>query len=439
MTNKEPYNIEAEKAMLCAMLREPDCIEAAASIAGPGDFSKAHQPIYLRLLQLWQAGKNPDAVTVIHELRENNELEAVGGPVYVTSLTDQGAMGANIWGYAELVKKSADRRRIREAIKSTLQKISTNGNDPLESVGELIEDLQQIRTSQGSANAYLGLTGRVRDYISGIEGTFSTHQLCSDLGITDARGKANIRQILKRLKGSLILPHGSQAGQYRVIRGEVETMDLENAEGEELRLWLPLDLHNYVSIMPGNEIVVTGDPDAGKTAFLLRTIKENLDLWNCHYFNSEMGALELRKRLDLFNGFPITHPHFHAYERGVDFEDVIQPGRYVLNVIDYLEITDEFYLIAKRLSDIYKNLKESVAVIAIQKRSRTSDLPLGAQRALEKPRLAVALTAGNSTTLNRATILKAKNRKETHSMIGKSRTFKLIQGCEFRSDSPIWS
>jgi hypothetical protein len=442
MTAGEPFNIEAERAMLCAMLREPSCIEGAASIAGPGDFSKAHAPVYFRLLEHFQSGENPDLITVTNSLKEHGELEAAGGPVYLSGLLDMGASGANVRAYAELVKKSADARRAREAIKTALQRVSNgNGHDPQQAIGELIRELQAIHDPQeeNEIRAFPNLAGKIREYIAGIDGTFYTHQLCADLGITNPRDKTNVRQILKRLKGKQIQPHGNQAGCWRVVRGEIETMDLQNTECDELNLWLPLDLHNYVTIMPGNVIVVTGDPDAGKTAFLLRTIRQNLDKWNCHYFNSEMGALELRKRLNLFKDFPVTHPHFHAYERGVDFEDVIQPGKYTLNVIDYLEITDEFYLISKRLQEIYRNLRESVAIVAIQKRSKTSDLPLGAQRALEKPRLAIALSAGNKTTPNRATILKCKNRKTDHSMIGLSRPFKLVAGCEFRSESPVWS
>jgi hypothetical protein len=282
------------------------------------------------------------------------------------------------------------------------------------------------------------LAGKVREYIDGTEGIFHSYQLYAELGITDPRDKANVRQILARLKGTQIQTQGNQAGAWRVVRGELEPMNLLTAECEDLNLWLPLDLHNYVRIMPGNEIVITGDPDSGKTAFLLRTIHENLDRWDCHYFNSEMGALELRRRLELFKDFPLAHPHFHAYERSGYFEDVVRPGKYVLNVIDYLEISDEFYLVSKHLQEIHRALDGAVAIIAIQKRSKTSDLPLGAQRALEKPRLAIALSSGNKATPNRATILKCKNRKTEHSMIGKSRPFNLVSGCEFMSDSPVW-
>lgn len=284
------------------------------------------------------------------------------------------------------------------------------------------------------------LSDIVREYLDSIEGSFTTHQLCADLNITDTKGKANVRQILKRFKeNGRIEPFGTQAGAWRIVSGGLEEMDLLHAEGQDVSLWLPLDLHNITSIMPGNEIVVTGDPDGGKTAFLLRTIRQNLDRWQVHYFNSEMSAFELRKRLDLFGDFPIGHPNFHAYERSDCFADVIKPGHQVLNVIDYLEVTDDFFKIGSHLNAIHKNLRGAIAVIAIQKRDRNSDMPLGAQRALEKPRLAIALKAGNRSEPNIAKILKCKNRKTDHSMIGKSRPFKLIGGCELRAESPVWN
>lgn len=282
------------------------------------------------------------------------------------------------------------------------------------------------------------IAGEVRDYVDSIEGIFSTQQLYGDLGLFTPQDKATARQTLMRLKGTRIQPHGTHVGQWRVMRGEVVPMNFANIQTEELDLWLPFDLHNYVSIMPGNIIVVTGDPDSGKTALLLNVVRRNIDKWKCHYFNSEMGPEELYKRLTLFQDFPITHPNFHAYERSADFQDVIQPGKYSVNIIDYLEITDEFYLVGKYINDIHRVLGEAVAIIAIQKKSRDSDMPLGAQRALEKPRLAIALHAGSKTEPNKATILKCKNRKTTHSMIGLSRPYKLINGSEFRCDSPEW-
>jgi hypothetical protein len=283
------------------------------------------------------------------------------------------------------------------------------------------------------------ISANVKNYIESIEGVFNTGQLYRDLGLATPQDKDAARHALSRLKGIKIQPHGNKNGEWRIINGECAEIDFTKEEQvRECNLWLPFDLHNYVSIMPGNIIIVTGDPDSGKTAFLLNIIKRNVERWDIHYFNSEMGKDELRKRLNLFGDFPVKHPNFHAYERSNDFQDVIKPGIVTINIIDYLEITDDFYLVGKYINDIHRALGGSICVIAIQKKDRNSDMPLGKERALEKPRLAIALRAGSHIEPAIATIIKCKNRKTDHSMLYKKREYKLVAGSEFMCHGAEW-
>jgi hypothetical protein len=171
------------------------------------------------------------------------------------------------------------------------------------------------------------IAAEVREYVATLTGSFSTQQMYSDLAIRDHQDKTTARVALHGMKGSIIEADGERAGCYRIISDRLQEMDLENVCLDSLDLWLPFDLHNYVSVLPGNLIVVAGGPDAGKSAFLLNAIKRNVDRWQCHYFNSEMGPEELRKRLDLFGDFPRKHKNFHAYERSSDFQDVIRTGK----------------------------------------------------------------------------------------------------------------
>ena len=287
------------------------------------------------------------------------------------------------------------------------------------------------------------IAGEVDRYIRSVTGVFSTKDLYGELAVSGAGDRTTVRMALLRLKREgLIEKHGNRAGEYRLVENQVSEMNLLNVREESVPIWLPLDLHDCAEIHPGNIIVLTGDPNTGKTAFLLRTIRENLfnEYWrNICYFNSEMGEVELKKRLDLFNDFPFEHVksrRFRAYERSCDFQDVVMPGEGSLNIIDFLEVGDEFYKIGSYLTAIHKKLSGAIAIIAIQKKDRNSDLPLGAQRALEKPRLVVSLKAGNP---NKAKILKCKNRKTEHSLDGKEREFKLVRGCIFMPTGyPDW-
>jgi hypothetical protein len=318
-----------------------------------------------------------------------------------------------------------------------------NMADPLDLLTSEEEARLEREAIQGESRFKLlapeerNIASEVREYVATLEGSFSTQQLYSDLGIANPKDKTAARVALHRMRGSVIEAYGDRAGWYRIISDRLQEMDLENVCVESLDLWMPLDLQNKASVMPGNLIVVAGGPDAGKSAFLLNIVKRNVEKWQCHYFNSEMGPEELRKRLDLFGDFPRKHRNFHAYERSSGFQDVIRAGKHALNLIDYMELSDEFYKVSKLMSDIHRNLNGAVAIVAIQTKTGT-DMPLGGQRALEKARLAISLKAGSRTEPNTATILKCKNRKTDHSMIGKTRAYKLVAGSEFRCDSPEW-
>jgi hypothetical protein len=164
MTDYEPYNQDAEKAMLCAMLQEPECINDAISIAGPAEFSKAHSLIYSEIFAIHQAGGIPDLITVTNSLKQNGKLEEAGGPAYISELPIMGAIARNIKAYAEIVAKSADSRRAREAIKVALKKASSNGGDPDNALQIVIEELQSIQKPKTAINWKIYDAGNISEW-----------------------------------------------------------------------------------------------------------------------------------------------------------------------------------------------------------------------------------------------------------------------------------
>ena len=196
------------------------------------------------------------------------------------------------------------------------------------------------------------------------------------------------------------------------------------AETDSLDLWLPFNIHDLVETMPGNIILLAGSPNAGKTGLLLNIIQANQNDFETHYFNSEMGASELKKRLMLFDDTVLSEWKFKAWERSSNFADVIKPGKGKLNIIDFLELHENFYEIGGKLAEIHNKLKGAVAIVALQKNAG-SDTGLGGFRSLEKPRLYLSMEAG---TLK---IIKAKNWKGTENPNGKQVIFKVVQGCKF--------
>ena len=84
-----PHNLVAEQATLGALLLDWDALGNVISYLRPERFySLQNQKIFEAILALDGQGIRGDLVTLIDELRSNGNLEAAGGPAYVSSLTD---------------------------------------------------------------------------------------------------------------------------------------------------------------------------------------------------------------------------------------------------------------------------------------------------------------------------------------------------------------
>lgn len=269
------------------------------------------------------------------------------------------------------------------------------------------------------------LTQKIRDWIKEADGKFNNQLLYNDFQFSHADEKKKTRVVLGRLvKEGLIERTGTQAGQYRVVNNDVDRMDFLNIVIETTDVWLPFGLNKLAEIMPGNIILVAGEPNSGKTAFLLNTIRYNMEKFNIHYFNSEMGGGELGKRLSKFDDLPVSDWRFKAYERSSNFADVLRTGKNTINVIDFLEIHDNFYEVGGMLAEIHEKLDGAIAIVALQKNKGT-DTGLGGFRSIEKPRLVLAMSP------NVIKITKAKNWATDNNPNGLERDFKLRAGCKF--------
>lgn len=173
-------------------------------------------------------------------------------------------------------------------------------------------------------------------------------------------------------------------------------------------------------------MVVDVDSAAGHDVLneLLPDIRNNMHKFDVHYFNSEMGGSELKKRLSLFDDILLHQWKFKAWERSDRFADVIKSGKGTINIIDFLEIHDNFYEIGGRLAEIHKKLKGAIAIIALQKNAGC-DTGLGGFRGLEKPRLYLSMAPHSLK------IVKAKNWQGAENPNGKQVLFKVVKGCKF--------
>jgi replicative DNA helicase len=108
-----PHNLEAEEAVLGAVLTAGRLLAEVAGLLEEADFYRpAHRTIWRAVLRLADRAQPTDPVTVLGELQESGELADVGGGPFLHTLVEAVPTVANAGRYAQLVAETARRRRV---------------------------------------------------------------------------------------------------------------------------------------------------------------------------------------------------------------------------------------------------------------------------------------------------------------------------------------
>ncbi|WP_123042624.1 replicative DNA helicase [Cohnella candidum] len=134
-----PQNLEAEQAVLGAILLEAEALITAMERLRTEDFySVSHQRIFDAIISLNEDNQPLDLITLTARLRDQGELEEVGGVSYLAKLIGAVPTAANVEYYAQIVEeKSMLRRLIR-----TATNIVTNGYAEGDDVGALLSEAE---------------------------------------------------------------------------------------------------------------------------------------------------------------------------------------------------------------------------------------------------------------------------------------------------------
>jgi len=110
-----PQNIEAEEAIISAILIDNDALLEVIETLAAGDFYRtAHQKIYTAMLDLFDKAEPIDLVTLANKLKEKGQLEEVGGASYLARLVDTVPLAVNAQHYAKIVHDKSSLRRLIE-------------------------------------------------------------------------------------------------------------------------------------------------------------------------------------------------------------------------------------------------------------------------------------------------------------------------------------
>jgi replicative DNA helicase len=136
-----PQNIEAEEAVLGALLIDPDAIIRLTTIVRPEDFYREKNGwIFDAIFALHERREPVDYLTVCDELERRGQLEEVGGAAFMTSLINAVPTSIHAEHYSRIVERTSTRRRLIDAA----GQIAGLAYQEADDVEEVVDHAEQI-------------------------------------------------------------------------------------------------------------------------------------------------------------------------------------------------------------------------------------------------------------------------------------------------------
>jgi len=135
-----PQSIEAEKSLLGCLMLDKNAILKVVDFLGPRDFyNGTNAKIYESIEELFAKNNPIDILSVSTRLKENNELENIGGSAYLTEVINYVPNALHILNYAKIVQ----RKRILRDLISASYEIGTMGYDETEDIDILLDKAEK--------------------------------------------------------------------------------------------------------------------------------------------------------------------------------------------------------------------------------------------------------------------------------------------------------
>lgn len=242
---RTPQNIDAERAVLAAMIMSPEILEDALTrVKEEYFYHPRHRKVFAAIRDLYDRNTPVDQLSLADRLLARGELDEVGGKPYIIELASDSFALVNWATHADIVKRTA-----------LLRDLITAGASIMELAYDAPDDLDEV--VERSERLLLNVTGKR------VESNFRSLE---DL-MTEAY--AEIEELSNRGEHIVGVPTG----------------------------FTYLD-KKLTGLRPGNFVIIAARPAIGKTAFALNlAINAAKAGVSIAFFSLEMSSVELAQRL----------------------------------------------------------------------------------------------------------------------------------------------
>jgi len=164
-----PQAPDLEQAVLGAMMLERNAVNEAIDILQPESFYvDAHRRIFDAILGLFRNDQPIDILTVTEELRKRGELDMVGGPFYISQLTNKVASSANVQYHARIISQKHILRELIRISAETMRDSYDETTDVFDLLDRTEQELYGI-TSGNLKRNYESMSDLIQGAIEQIE------------------------------------------------------------------------------------------------------------------------------------------------------------------------------------------------------------------------------------------------------------------------------
>ncbi len=149
-----PYSLEAEQAVLGAVLMEPDAISRVAEVLPSSEYFYLanHRTMYAVMLSMFTSGQPVDQITVLEALKTERDFDDATGKTYLYQLAQNCPSIANVENYARIVRDKYDVRALMNAARDIIEDSTDGEMEPqmlIDSAEQKIFDIRRGKDIQG--------------------------------------------------------------------------------------------------------------------------------------------------------------------------------------------------------------------------------------------------------------------------------------------------
>ena len=148
-----PYALEAEQAVLGAVLIDPKCLnEIAVQMKTDYFYIPQHKEIYSAMASMFELSQTIDFVSLLEKLKKDGVYDEAGGKAYLTSLVQMVPSSANVLTHVAIIRERYYARSLMNAAHTIIKDVNENTLDSgklLDSAEQRIYEIRQGREISG--------------------------------------------------------------------------------------------------------------------------------------------------------------------------------------------------------------------------------------------------------------------------------------------------